>query len=74
MGRSKKAEIKDLRVRISRIDGVMGGKWCLAGTRIPLSLVLRYLELGYSVKKLKKEIWPHIKEIHLLSQPKEEKG
>ena len=38
--------------RIAIDPGIMGGKPCIKGTRIPVDLILRYLDDGQSVEDI----------------------
>lgn len=38
--------------RISQIPGIMGGKACIEGTRIPIDLLLDYLSSGDTIEGL----------------------
>jgi len=40
---------------ISANKYVAGGKPCFVGTRIPVSLVLRYFSLGWSIKQISRK-------------------
>ncbi len=44
---------------ITSNPNIMGGMPCIAGTRIPVSLVLIRLKQGYSLRKLH-ELYPHV--------------
>lgn len=49
------------RSRIESKPEVLGGKPCIAGTRIPVSLVLGYLAAGRSAKEVIEE-YPDLKD------------
>lgn len=51
---------KDLRDIVESQDDVLSGAVCFKGTRVPVSIILDYLALGWSIKDLK-EAYPTVK-------------
>ncbi|MCH8905663.1 MAG: DUF433 domain-containing protein [Candidatus Heimdallarchaeota archaeon] len=41
--------------RIERVEGKLGGKPCIQGTRIPVSIILANLEERYSIDEIVEE-------------------
>ncbi len=52
-----KNELKDI---IYSDDSVLSGTPCFKGTRVPVSVILEYLSLGWSINDLK-ESYPTVK-------------
>lgn len=50
-------ELKDI---VESQDDVLSGAVCFKGTRVPVSIILDYLALGWSIKDLK-EAYPTVK-------------
>ena len=46
--------------RISANPNVCGGKPCIKGTRIPITMVLELLEDGLTFEDILKDYYPHI--------------
>jgi uncharacterized protein (DUF433 family) len=52
-----KAGLKDI---IYKDEGVLNGTPCFVGTRVPVSAILEYLSLGWSINDLK-DSYPTVK-------------
>lgn len=54
------SEVKIVHPYITSIKGVCGGRFIIKGTRIPVWIVVGWLQRGYSPELIKKEIYPQL--------------
>lgn len=55
---------KELKNIIESQEDVLSGATCFKGTRVPVSVILEYLALGWSIKDLK-EAYPTVKSVYI---------
>jgi uncharacterized protein (DUF433 family) len=54
------AKIEIIHPHITSLDGVCGGRSVIKGTRIPVWIIVGWLQRGYSPELIKNEIYPHL--------------
>jgi len=54
------AKIEIIHPHITSLDGVCGGRSVIKGTRIPVWIIVGWLQRGYNPELIKNEIYPHL--------------
>jgi uncharacterized protein (DUF433 family) len=64
MNSTKRKPVNELAKIVYRDEEILGGTPCFQGTRVPVSLIVEYLVLGWTLADLK-EFYPTVKPEHI---------